>query len=74
MDIIASRSNGQVGGKVYYNNYLCTAEVIKQYAAYVMQADRLLHNLTVRETIRYAALLRLPGKMGSKEIDEKVNK
>ncbi|VDI50556.1 ATP-binding cassette sub-family G member 5-like isoform X1 [Mytilus galloprovincialis] len=74
LDIIASRSNGQVGGKVYYNNYLCTAEVIKQYAAYVMQADRLLHNLTVRETIRYAALLRLPGKMGSKEIDEKVDK
>lgn len=72
LDIIASRSNGSVSGKVYYNNYLCTAEVIRQYAAYVMQADRLLHNLTVRETIRYAAFLRLPGRMDSTEIDAKV--
>lgn len=72
LDIISSRSNGNVYGKVYYNNYMCTAEVIKQYAAYVMQADRLLHNLTVRETIRYAASLRLPGIMNDTEIDIKV--
>lgn len=72
LDIISSRSNGSVCGKVYYNNYMCTAEVIKQYAAYVMQADRLLHNLTVRETIRYAAYLRLPGRMNGTEIDIKV--
>ena len=59
-------------GQVYFNNHLCTAEVIKQYAAYVMQADRLLHNLTVRETIRYSSVLRLPGSYNGKEIDAEV--
>lgn len=73
LDVIACRTEGKVTGKVYYNNYECTKEVIKQYGAYVMQADRFLHNLTVRETLRYAAYLRLPGRTKKFEIETKVN-
>ncbi|OWF44862.1 ATP-binding cassette sub-family G member 5-like [Mizuhopecten yessoensis] len=74
LDVIACRTSGKVSGKVYYNNYECTKEVIKQYGAYVMQADRLFPNLTVRETLQYAAFLRLPGRTTSQEIESKVNK
>lgn len=72
LDVIACRTEGRVTGKVYYNNYECSKEVIKQYGAYVMQADRFLHNLTVRETLRYAAYLRLPGRTKKFEIENKV--
>ena len=72
LDVIACRTEGKVTGKVYYNNYECSKEVIKQYGAYVMQADRFLHNLTVRETLRYAAFLRLPGRTTKFEIENKV--
>jgi ABC-type multidrug transport system ATPase subunit len=72
LDIISSRFTGKVTGKVYFNNHLCTAEVIKQCAAYVMQADRLLHNLTVRETLRFSGVLRLPGTYNSHEIEAEV--
>ncbi|KAK3094013.1 hypothetical protein FSP39_022934 [Pinctada imbricata] len=73
LDVIACRTSGRVTGKVYYNNYECKKEVIKQYGAYVMQADKFLHNLTVRETLRYAALLRLPGRTTTVELETKVD-
>ncbi|VDI72979.1 Hypothetical predicted protein [Mytilus galloprovincialis] len=37
-----------------------------------MQADRLLHNLTVRETLKYSGILRLPGAYNDKEINAEV--
>ncbi|XP_076095553.1 ATP-binding cassette sub-family G member 5-like [Mytilus galloprovincialis] len=74
LDVISSRYTGKLYGKVYFNNYLCTADIIKQYAAYVMQADRLLHNLTVRETLKYSGILRLPGAYNDKEINAEVNR
>lgn len=72
LDVITSRYTGKLTGQVYFNNCLCTPEVIREYAAYVMQADRLLHNLTVRETLRYSGILRLPGHCNTKEIDAEV--
>ena len=72
LDAIACRTNGTVSGKIYYNNIECTKDIIQQYATYVMQADRLLPNLTVRETLRYSAHLRLPGNTTSFDIEEKV--
>lgn len=74
LDVISSRTNGTVSGKVYYNNIECTKDVFQQYGTYVMQADRLLPSLTVRETLRYSALLRLPGNTSSFDIEQKVNK
>jgi ABC-type multidrug transport system ATPase subunit len=38
-----------------------------------MQADRLLPNLTVRETLRYTAKLKLPGHVTTDDIERKVN-
>ena len=58
---------------MYYNNLACTRQVIKQRATYVMQADRLLPNLTVRETLRYTARLKLPGGASIADIETKVN-
>ena len=72
LDVIAGRSSGTVTGHVYYNNYACTRRLIKQRATYVMQADRLLPNLTVRETLRYTARLKLPGKSSVSDIENKV--
>lgn len=74
LDVIAGRSSGTVTGHVYYNNCACTRQVIQQRATYVMQADRLLPNLTVRETLRYTARLKLPGNTNVAEIDAKVHK
>ena len=72
LDVIGCRTSGKVSGKIHYNKYECNKEVIKQYASYVLQADRLLVNLTVRETITYAAYLRLPGRATQTEIEAKV--
>ena len=72
LDVISCRTKGTVSGKVYYNNIECTKDVFQQYGTYVMQADRLLPSLTVRETLRYSALLRLPGNTSSFDIEQKV--
>ena len=72
MDIIACRATGKVTGDVLYNSSRCTRDVIQNHATYVMQADRLLPNLTVRETLRYSALLRLPHYTTKAEIEKRV--
>ncbi|OWF47199.1 ATP-binding cassette sub-family G member 5-like [Mizuhopecten yessoensis] len=55
------------------NKFECTNDFVRQTTAYVIQTDRLLHTLTVKETLMYAALLRLPGKTTEKERKDKVN-
>ncbi|KAK3598078.1 hypothetical protein CHS0354_014614 [Potamilus streckersoni] len=72
LDVISCRSSGSVTGKVYYNNHEVTEAIIQDHASYVMQADRLLPNLTVRETLLYTARLKLPGNTSYSEIKEKV--
>ncbi|XP_052766024.1 ATP-binding cassette sub-family G member 5-like [Mya arenaria] len=72
LDVITCRSSGKVTGGVYYNGARCTRDVIQNHATYVMQADRLLPNLTVRETLRYTASLKLPGHTSNAVIDRKV--
>ncbi|KAH3859051.1 ATP-binding cassette sub-family G member 5-like isoform X2 [Dreissena polymorpha] len=74
LDCIAQRADGTVSGKVYFNNMECTPDIAQIYMSYVMQADRLLPNLTVRETLRYSAQLRLPGNASNFDIEEKVSK
>lgn len=72
LDVISCRSSGIVTGNVYFNNVICTRDVIQQRATYVMQADHLLPNLTVRETLRYTAKLKLPGHTKGVDIEHKV--
>ncbi|XP_045159980.2 ATP-binding cassette sub-family G member 5-like [Mercenaria mercenaria] len=74
LDVISCRSSGAVSGQVCFNNVRCTRDVVQQHATYVMQADRLLPNLTVRETLRYTARLKLPGNIKTNDIEQKVSK
>ncbi|KAL4238380.1 hypothetical protein ACF0H5_003089 [Mactra antiquata] len=73
LDVIACRSTGEVTGTVSVDGVPCTRDVIQQRATYVMQADRLLPNLTVRETLRYTAMLKLPGNIKAQDVDRKVS-
>ncbi|XP_052820665.1 ATP-binding cassette sub-family G member 5-like isoform X1 [Mya arenaria] len=72
LDVITCRASGKVTGDVIYNGTRCTNNVIQNHATYVMQADRFLPNLTVRETLIYSAKLRLPGCSTSEEIEKRV--
>jgi ABC-type multidrug transport system ATPase subunit len=55
-------------GKVFLNGAVPSADVIKSVICYVPQDDfGLLPALTVRETLRYAARLRLPSWMSTEE-------
>eukprot|EP01137_Pigoraptor_chileana_P025804 Opistho-2@95843 len=61
LDVLACRqSGGTVTGHVTFNGVPVTKSLVREYGAYVMQDDRLLPHLTVRETLTYVALLRLP--------------
>nr|KAG5692505.1 hypothetical protein BaRGS_018710 [Batillaria attramentaria] len=72
LDVIAFRCEGEVTGTMTYKGVRCTKQTMKQQCSYVIQADRLLPNLTVRETLTYAAYLKLPGYTGKDKIDETV--
>ncbi|XP_067682039.1 ATP-binding cassette sub-family G member 5-like [Haliotis asinina] len=72
LDVIACRGGGQLTGQVYFRNKPCKPEVMKRHASYVMQADTLLPNLTVKETLIYTAFLKLPGTMTKKGVESKV--
>ncbi|KAK5994194.1 putative ABC transporter ATP-binding protein/permease [Cladobotryum mycophilum] len=57
-----------LSGKITFNDIIPSDEVIQSVCSYVHQDDdALLANLTVRETLRYAAALRLPQYMSSEE-------
>ncbi|XP_069118321.1 ATP-binding cassette sub-family G member 5-like [Argopecten irradians] len=55
------------------NKFECTTDFVRQTTAYVIQTDRLLHTLTVKETLMYAAHLRLPSITTDKERKAKVD-
>ena len=58
LDVIACRTSGRVVGGIYLNNRLMTVKIFQHEAGYVMQADRLIANLTVRETLTFTASLK----------------
>ncbi|XP_031400088.1 ABC transporter G family member 15 [Punica granatum] len=72
LDSLAGRLSGNVimTGNVLLNGKKRRIEY--GVVAYVTQEDVLLGTLTVRETIRYSALLRLPTSMTRQEVDEVV--
>ncbi|EFA85032.1 hypothetical protein PPL_02028 [Heterostelium album PN500] len=55
-----------ISGQILFNGHAVTPIEAKKSVGYVMQSDHLLPNLTVRETLRYSGMLRLPGTL-SKE-------
>ncbi|XP_069118986.1 ATP-binding cassette sub-family G member 5-like [Argopecten irradians] len=72
LDVLSSRVDGKVKGTVIYNGQRCTENNVRGNIAYVIQYDRLLPNLTVRETLTYAAYLRMPGDSTRTHVEEKV--
>ncbi|XP_076442875.1 ATP-binding cassette sub-family G member 5-like [Babylonia areolata] len=73
LDVIAFRSQGEVTGTMMYGGQPCTKRSMRQRVSYVIQADRLLPNLTVRETLTYTAYLKLPSSHSKRQIEDKVS-
>lgn len=71
LDILARRKNtGIVRGEIFINGEPCSKS-FKRLVGYVTQDDVFLGTLTVREYLRYIALLRLPAHM---TYDQKMRK
>jgi len=63
LDILAGRKNtGEVTGPVLVNGHHRT-KTFKRISGYVLQEERMLGTLTVREHLTYVAELRLPSSM-----------
>lgn len=64
LDFIACRlkDSGQLKGDIWLDGTEITEELFQKKAGYVIQADRLMANLSVRETLTYTALLQAANK------------
>ena len=61
LDVLASRKSfGKVEGDVTINGHKAHHSQVKYISAYVQQEDLMLPTLTARETLSYAAQLRMP--------------
>ncbi len=59
LNILACRIKAEEGGKLYANNLEYNYKSFGDFANYVMQADVLMQTMTVRETLAFAAKLKL---------------
>eukprot|EP01094_Clydonella_sp_ATCC50884_P027291 TRINITY_DN7793_c0_g1_i1.p1 TRINITY_DN7793_c0_g1~~TRINITY_DN7793_c0_g1_i1.p1 ORF type:complete len:624 (+),score=138.80 TRINITY_DN7793_c0_g1_i1:259-2130(+) len=59
--------SSHVSGEILLNGEVRSKKFLKRASAYVLQDDKLMPLLTVRETLRYAALFRLPSSVSDKE-------
>ncbi|TPX37595.1 hypothetical protein SmJEL517_g00656 [Synchytrium microbalum] len=74
MDVLSGRAtSGRATGDIRFNNYTSESGW-RQKIAYVQQDDIFYEMLTVRETLRYAALLKLPDTMTYKDKMRRVDK
>ncbi|KAJ3010711.1 hypothetical protein HKX48_007231 [Thoreauomyces humboldtii] len=67
LNALAGRSNGIVTGSITMNGRPAKEYISSGRVAYVQQTDQLLPYLSVRDTLRYAARLRLPNSMPLQE-------
>ncbi|KAJ3150751.1 hypothetical protein HK101_001925 [Irineochytrium annulatum] len=72
LNALAGRATGKVSGEILFNGGSPRRFVRGGAVAYVQQQDSLLPYLTVRDTLKYAARLRLPRTMSSAEKDALV--
>ena len=62
LDVLAGRKTlGTIEGEIYFNGGPRTASVVRS-TAYVMQDNVHISSLTVRETLHYAAALRMDAR------------
>ena len=74
LNLLASRARGgKVGGTVWINGEIVTKHLVKKVAGYVMQDDLFFSHLTVRETLEFAAMMRLPPETPKSEKLQRVN-
>eukprot|EP01113_Clastostelium_recurvatum_P040178 TRINITY_DN6221_c1_g2_i1.p1 TRINITY_DN6221_c1_g2~~TRINITY_DN6221_c1_g2_i1.p1 ORF type:complete len:672 (-),score=98.76 TRINITY_DN6221_c1_g2_i1:16-2031(-) len=66
------RRTKESGGQASINKGSYTASTLKKVSGYVMQDDLLFGNLTVHETLNYAARLRLPDDLSKEEVAARV--
>lgn len=71
VNLLSGRRNANQEGTITYND-LPHSKTLKQRMGFVMQDDILYPHLTVKETLTYAALLRLPKTMYKKEKQERA--
>jgi len=72
LSILGGRSTATVKGNVTFNGKPMSKK-LKRMMGFVTQDDQLLGNLTVYETLLYAALLRLPRDMTREEKEDRVD-
>lgn len=74
LNVLAQRAPGsqKVSGEVRVNGSRVERRSFKAFSGFVTQEDVMQPFLTVEETIKFYARLRLPAKMSNKEKDQKV--
>ena len=76
LSVIGRRIHGSLtsryhcSGELLFNNTVPSDNVIRALTSYVIRDDALLPSLTVRETLHFAAILRLPSHMSK---DQKLS-
>lgn len=74
LDVLAGRkTTGEIKGDILFNGVDRTPAIMLQ-SAYVMQDNVHIGSLTVRETLMYAAHLRLPQTLTQEKKDKRVKK
>ncbi|CAI5468141.1 unnamed protein product [Closterium sp. Yama58-4] len=75
LDVLSDRiSSRNLTGEISLNGAPVKGDTIRRLSAYVMQDDLMFPALTVRETLMYAAELRLPPTVSRAEKAEKVRR
>ncbi|XP_041063337.1 ATP-binding cassette sub-family G member 8 [Carcharodon carcharias] len=74
LDIITCRDEGGKvkSGKILINEIPVNRQLVKKCIAHVRQDDRLLPNLTVRETLTFVAKLRLPKNFSEEQRNKRI--
>ncbi|XP_078505810.1 ATP-binding cassette sub-family G member 8 [Lissotriton helveticus] len=74
LDILTCKDEGGKikTGQISINGKLNTPQLVKKCVAHVRQDDRLLPNLTVRETLSFVAKLRLPRTFSEEQREKRV--
>ena len=72
LNVLACRIDPSEEGNLYANNLRYSYETFGDFANYVMQTDVLMQTLTVRETLEFAAQLKLD--LSEKERKKRVVK
>ncbi|KAI9478275.1 MAG: P-loop containing nucleoside triphosphate hydrolase protein [Benjaminiella poitrasii] len=73
LDILSRKhKRGVAAGKILMNGVIPTRRQFKRLTGFVDQDDSLMRTLTVRETLTYAALMRLPRTMSLRAKQKRV--